>query len=424
MGGGRSQWESWYTLRPDGKVSCKFCGTLLSYRKDCLLFHLGYRRNDNLAGVRSCDKASTAVKVMFFNCGGHIPAVSPNENEHDVEVTSTSTMPASVVRGEQQPDASVSANEGGENTGGQNSQVRSSEAPNLSLTHSRSMRQLSVQEGMNASNKQVLDKKWAKFFYEANIPFNVVRHPAFLDAVKSTSESRVVYKPPAYNAIRTKLLKSTKDEVAAMVAEKTRAPIHKYGVTICSDGWDNVTHRPLMNVMLACTSGEVFLGSIDTTGERKDATYVANCMGDYIDAVGAQNVVQVCTDNAGNMKAAGALLMDRFPHIYFQGCSAHALDLLLEDWGKQDWITSLVKKAKSIVKYIRTHHMPLAIFRRHSPNHILKNPVETRFATMFLMIERLVEVREAIEATIHDPQWNEYFRKLTSAKKRRKADDV
>ena len=405
-------------------MSCKLCDAVLSYRKDRLLFHLGYRRIDSVAGVRACPKASAAVKLMFFNCGGDIPEAASNGTVGDVEVTSPSTIQPSAVRGEGLPDASISANDGGENTGGQSSQVRSSEVPNSSLPHNRAMRQLSVQEGMNASNKQVLDKKWAKFFYEANIPFNVARHPAFLDAVKSTSESRVGYKPPAYHALRTKLIKSTKDEVAATVAEKTRAPIHKYGVTICSDGWDNVTHRPLMNVMLSCTSGEVFLGSIDTTGECKDATYVANCMGDYIDEIGAQNVVQVCTDNAANMLATGALLVRRFPHIYFQGCAAHALDLLLEDWGKQDWIRRMVKKAKTVVKYIRMHHMPLAIFRRHSPNQILKNPVQTRFATTFIMIERLVEVRQAVEATVHDAEWNEYTRKLTSHEKQQKANKV
>jgi hypothetical protein len=277
---------------------------------------------------------------------------------------------------------------------------------------------------MDTSNKQVLDKKWARFFYEANIPFNVARHPAFVDAVKSTSESRVQYKPPAYHALRTKLMTSTKDEVAALISEKTRGPIHKYGVTICSDGWDNVTHRPLMNVMLACTSGEIFLGSVDMTGERKDAIYVASRVKDYIEAVGGQNVVQVCTDNVATMRLAGTLLIRDFPHIYWQGCAAHVLDLLLEDWGEQVWVAKMVKKAKSIVKFIRMHHIPLAIFRRHSPNLMLKLPVETRFATMFLMIERLVKVKEAVESTVHDPEWNEFRRTLQGNGPKRKTDDV
>jgi hypothetical protein len=217
---------------------------------------------------------------------------------------------------------------------------------------------------------------------------------------------------------------STRDEVAALISEKTRGPIHKYGVTICSDGWENVTHRPLMNVMLACTSGEVFLGSVDMTGERKDAVYVASRVRDYIEAVGGQNVVQVCTDNVANMRLAGTMLIRDFPHIYWQGCSAHVLDLLLEDWGGQVWVAKMVKKAKSIVKFIRMHHIPLAIFRRHSPDLMLKLPVETRFATMFLMIERLVKVKEAVESTVHDPEWNEFRRTLQGNGPKRKADGV
>lgn len=60
------------------------------------------------------------------------------------------------------------------------------------------------------------------------------------------------------------------------------------GVTICSSGWDNVTSRPLINVMMACTSGEVFLHSVNTTGKRKDANYGTKCMIDYIVVVGAE----------------------------------------------------------------------------------------------------------------------------------------
>jgi len=60
-----------------------------------------------------------------------------------------------------------------------------------------------------------------------------------------------------------------------MVAKKTNGPIHKYGVTIGLDGWDNVMDRLLINVMLAYTSGERFLGSINTREKFKDLTYVA-----------------------------------------------------------------------------------------------------------------------------------------------------
>jgi hypothetical protein len=50
--------------------------------------------------------------------------------------------------------------------------------------------------------------------------------------------------------------------------------------------------------------------------------------------VGSHNVVQICTDNAAAMANAGRTVMQSNPHMYVQGCAAHCLDLLLEDWSK------------------------------------------------------------------------------------------
>jgi hypothetical protein len=113
--------------------------------------------------------------------------------------------------------------------------------------------------------------------------------------------------------------------------------IHKYGATICFNGWDNVAWHPLLNVMFVCPSGNVFIGFIDTIREQKDAHYICNALGGYIETIGINNVVQICTHNASNMKSAANLLIYRFSSFYFQGCVAHCLDLLLENWGKTTW---------------------------------------------------------------------------------------
>jgi hypothetical protein len=49
-----------------------------------------------------------------------------------------------------------------------------------------------------------LDEKWAAFFYESNMAFNVARHPAFVAAVKATSTAGFDYTPPSYHAIQMK----------------------------------------------------------------------------------------------------------------------------------------------------------------------------------------------------------------------------
>jgi hypothetical protein len=37
-----------------------------------------------------------------------------------------------------------------------------------------------------------LDEKWATFFYESNVAFNVVRHPTFVVAMQATSLARLI----------------------------------------------------------------------------------------------------------------------------------------------------------------------------------------------------------------------------------------
>ena len=51
----------------------------------------------------------------------------------------------------------------------------------------RELRQRSLSEGFNASTKEILNIVWVSAFYEANIPFNVVRHPTFIPAVHETA---------------------------------------------------------------------------------------------------------------------------------------------------------------------------------------------------------------------------------------------
>ena len=135
----------------------------------------------------------------------------------------------------------------------------------------REIRQRSLPIGFNASTKEILDKVWASAFYKANIPFNVVRYPKFIHAVRKTARLRMpTYRPPSYNAVRTRLLIAKKIDVEKKVEEKLGKSIGKYGITICCDGWDNVQNQPLLNVVQCGPNGDIFLGTINTTGNHKD----------------------------------------------------------------------------------------------------------------------------------------------------------
>ena len=106
------------------------------------------------------------------------------------------------------------------------------------------------------------------------------------------------------------------------------------------------------------------------------------------------------------MTAVSRHIFQSISHLYVQGCAAHFLDLLLEDWSKEEWVKKLVKKARIISVFIKSHHASQAIFRRLSPDLSIRLPVETHFATNFIMIDRLLQVRNALERMIIDDEWS------------------
>ena len=188
-----------------------------------------------------------------------------------------------------------------------------------------------ISKGFQEVERRELDKVWAKFFYEANVPFAVARNVAFKEVVMKTIAFKNPYDPPSYHDIRTRLLVQAKADLEAQLNNRVAESIRKFGGTLALDGWTSVSSRPLYNAMLVSPSGELFLGSVDTTGNEKTATYMASIMEKFIEQVGPHNIVQVCIDNAKSMLNASQLIIKRYPRIYIQGCAAHVMDLLLED---------------------------------------------------------------------------------------------
>jgi len=276
-------------------------------------------------------------------------------------------------------------------------------------TRSVHVRQRPLPEAFHEAKKKELDEKWASFFYEANVPFNVARNPAFIEAVKATSKARFDYVPPSYHQLRTNLIEPKRKQIQKEIEEKTKFAVKNYGVSICTDGWDDVNRRPLLNVMMSCPAGDVFLGSIDTTGQKKNMRYIADELKVFIEKVGPENVTQVCTDNAPNMLGAVNNIIREYPHIFKQGCMAHALDLMLEDWAKVREFKDLIERARKLCLYIRNHHATMGTFRQLSPKLALIVPAETRFACNMLMVDRLVKLKGVLERVKDHPRVQNYF---------------
>ena len=142
---------------------------------------------------------------------------------------------------------------------------------------------------------------------------------AFIKAVRATSVAKFEYIPPGYHQLRTKFIAPKRLQIEKEIEAKVGFAFKNYGVSICTDDWDDVNQRPLMNVMMSCPTGDVFMGSIDTSGETKSMRYIADQLKVFIEKVGPKYVTQVCTDNVANMLGALNDITNTYPYIFKQG---------------------------------------------------------------------------------------------------------
>ena len=97
---------------------------------------------------------------------------------------------------------------------------------------------------------------------------------------------------------------------------------------------------------------------------------------------------------------------------------AHALNILLQDWGLLQWASSVVEDAQKIVRFIRARHVLLALFCKHAAIHAKGlsqlSLGTTQFATNFLMVARVLDVKEVLKQTVTNVEWNMYIRTLSN----------
>ena len=103
---------------------------------------------------------------------------------------------------------------------------------------------------------------------------------------------------------------------------------------VVADGWRDQRNCPLITVIAICPQGAMFLKAIDCSGVEKDATFISTILIDAIENVGAQNVVQVITDNAQVCRVAGLIVEGQYDHIFWTPCVIHSLNLMLAKIGE------------------------------------------------------------------------------------------
>ncbi|KAF7841403.1 hypothetical protein G2W53_003701 [Senna tora] len=180
----------------------------------------------------------------------------------------------------------------------------------------------------------------AKWFCDACIPFNAINSPYFQEAVDAVAAIGPGFKGPSYHELRVNLLGDCKKECQLLV-ENHRSNWAKTGCTIMADGWSDQRQRTLINFLVHCTAGVIFVKSVDASDLVKDAQMLFNLFSEVIEWVGPSNVVHIVTDNAANYVAAGRL-----------------------DIGSMPFVSSVASRASKVTIFVYNHMTFLAWLRK------------------------------------------------------------
>uniref|UniRef100_A0A8R7P818 BED-type domain-containing protein n=1 Tax=Triticum urartu TaxID=4572 RepID=A0A8R7P818_TRIUA len=184
-----------------------------------------------------------------------------------------------------------------------------------------------------------------QFFYEACIPFNSVTLPSFSLMLQSIGQYSEDLPGPSPYEMGGPFLKKRKKKVMESF-KAHREAWELTGCTIMTDAWTDIRGRGVMNLVVHSAYGVVFLDSFDCSVVKKDGKYIFDLVDDCIEEIGEKHVVQVVTDNASVNQAASTLLNAKRPNIFWNGCAAHCIDLMLEDVGKLPSVDSTITKAR------------------------------------------------------------------------------
>ncbi|OWY96186.1 hypothetical protein PHMEG_00033612, partial [Phytophthora megakarya] len=214
----------------------------------------------------------------------------------------------------------------------------------------------------------------AMFVFRTGVAFRIVEHPAFHEMFACVCPSMIF--PDRHqlgDGLLTAAYKAEWNSVIAKIKEQNY-------VALVSDGWSNPRREKMI--------GEV----IDEIEKE----------------IGKGKVVSITTDNASSMQSAWSILETTRPGFMATGCAAHALSLLMKDVLTSNTLKTILREAKEISLFIRSHTATNSRFstvQSANPQGCqrgLKLPIVTRWYSSYECIKLVMENEIALRELFSD----------------------
>ncbi|GBG68014.1 hypothetical protein CBR_g1134 [Chara braunii] len=252
-------------------------------------------------------------------------------------------------------------------------------------------------------------KAFLRWLYSNGVSFNAFRNQAwkaYQKVLLEQSGSSLCAVLPNHCEIASMRAVETHRAELAKELEEVRQPFWVIGATLLSDGRKSRDGRPIVNFLAAGSRGVVVYTAINREGEADDVVHVLRrwvTIFHEFSFCGPQRINAICTYSASAyMGAARALTSPSIPpglrRITWLPCSVHVCNKLLSDMGTScDAFVDPITRARVLVVFFKTHLAVLHFFRTRNPDKGLILSCETRFASVYSMLERLLALQDTLQ---------------------------
>ncbi|XP_028073406.1 uncharacterized protein LOC114275551 [Camellia sinensis] len=160
----------------------------------------------------------------------------------------------------------------------------------------------------NDPSKKVLRDRalvwFSRWMYDTGIPFNIVNYNSFGPMIEAFGQYGPGTKPPSYHEVWVPYLRKEVDRTNKTMEDHKKDWV-TYGCSLMADGWKDKRNRALINFLVNCPRGSMFIESVDASNLSKDANKMFELLDNFVERIGEANVVQVVTNSASTNVLAG-----------------------------------------------------------------------------------------------------------------------
>ncbi|KOB74120.1 Uncharacterized protein OBRU01_02555 [Operophtera brumata] len=271
--------------------------------------------------------------------------------------------------------------------------------PNASEARQMVQTQISMQvKKMTASQRVTIDEKLLMLFIKDFQPFSVVEDKGFREY---TTALNPAYQLPTRQHISNTLMPAMYERV------QTNAIKNITSLSLTTDLWTSASQESYIAVMAHYIDEEyrcrkILLECAPLPGSHTAtniAAEISRLMNDL--SLEKKQILIITTDNARNMENAVKIHLG-LKHF---GCFAHTLNLVVENALEVEEVKTTIDTVKCIVSYYKRSTTAMEKLLRYQiqtgvaqPKRLLQS-VPTRWNSVFFMLQRFLELEDALRST-------------------------